>query len=135
MGQDETSLINRRRHVRRKGFWRALAFLPGRASLNCVVRDISEGGARLEFTEAVRFPSRFKLYIEAHDREYECEVRHAGPHGVGVQFVAMRRCNQAAMVHFGRRSEVPALPAALTIAWDGAEMAEDQNTSGAGKAS
>ncbi len=97
----------RRKYPRRIGFWRAVACLPGRAPLNCVVRDISEGGARLEFAQPIRFPAKFQLFIEAHDCEYECEVRHSGDYGVGVQFLTSRACRQPEFVRFGRRPEVP----------------------------
>ncbi len=98
---------DKRRHTRQKGFWSAIAVLPGRIPLNCVVRDLSEGGARLEFQVAVRFPARFQLFIEANDREYDCEVRHSGDYGVGVQFIHSRQCRQHDLICFGRRPTVP----------------------------
>lgn len=101
------SVVEKRKYPRRQGFWRAIACLPGRAPLNCVVRDISEGGARLEFTQVVVFPSRFQLYIEAHNLEYDCEVRHSGAYGVGVEFMRSRPCKKQEFVHFGRRPKIP----------------------------
>ena len=98
----------RRKHPRRKGFWRAFACLPGRAPLSCIVRDISEGGARLEFAEALRFPPKFRLFIEAHNIEYHCEVRHVSANSVGVFFYDRTECqSQDYLGHFGRRREVP----------------------------
>lgn len=97
-----------RKHPRRKGFWRAVAFLSGRAPLNCIVRNISEGGALLEFSETPHFPNRFKLYIEAHNTEYHCEVRHSGDYGVGVFFYDKTPCQPPDFaLHFGKRSKAP----------------------------
>ena len=36
-------------------------------SVNCVVRDISPGGARLEFERPIALPSRFRLHIVSAD--------------------------------------------------------------------
>ncbi len=100
----------RRKHPRHKGFWRAIVFLPGLTPLHCIIRDISEGGALLEFAVAPRFPNKFRLYIEAHNCEYYCEVRHMSDYGVGVYFLEKRPCqSQENMIHFGRRSKAPPL--------------------------
>lgn len=98
----------RRKHPRRKGFWRALAFLPGRSPLNCVVRDISEGGALLQFSEYPSFPAKFKLFIEAFDCDYVCEVRHSGSYGVGVYFWEKNpRQRDSLLAPFGKRPAPP----------------------------
>lgn len=36
-------------------------------SVDCIVRDISPGGARLEFLEPVNLPKEFRLYIVSAD--------------------------------------------------------------------
>lgn len=115
----------KRKHPRRKGFWRAVAFLSGRAPLNCIVRNISEGGALLEFSEAPRFPARFRLYIEEHNSEYYCEVRHSGDYGVGVYFFDKTPCQPHDMaVHFGKRSKKPnADMSAIELSKDAAPVA------------
>lgn len=104
------NLKDKRRHSRQKGFWSAIAIMPGRVPLNCVVRDLSDGGARLEFSEPLHYSTRFQLFIEAHDREYTCEVRHSGDYGVGVQFIHSQQI-QHDLVRFGRRPQVPPLDA------------------------
>lgn len=98
----------RRKHPRRKGFWRAIATLPGRAPLNCVVRNISEGGALLQFSENPVFPAKFKLFIEAFDCDYVCEVRHSGAQGVGVYFWETNPRQRGDLLSpFGKRPERP----------------------------
>lgn len=53
----------------------------------CVVRNISRGGALLEFTRTPRWlPYVFRLSIVAPAVEIECELRHLGSYGVGVMF-------------------------------------------------
>ena len=97
-----------RKHPRRMGFWCAIAFLPGRTPIHCIVRNISEGGALLEFAAALRFPAKFRLYIEEHNCEYHCEVRHEGEYGVGVFFYDKVACQpQDYLIHFGPRCKVP----------------------------
>lgn len=99
---------DRRKHPRRKGFWRAIAAMPGRPPVHCVIRDISISGAFVEFPTPMAVPNRFKLFIEAHDREYQCDVRHAEGSGVGVFFLDYAETQpDADFVRFGRRAEIP----------------------------
>lgn len=54
--------------------------------LTCLIKDISEGGALLEFAEDVDLPSRLWLSW-ADSAEIMCEVRHQRNRRVGVQFL------------------------------------------------
>ncbi len=55
-------------------------------AINCVVLDISETGAKLEFPNADLAPSAFKLYIDRFDFVGECIVVWRSATTVGVIF-------------------------------------------------
>ncbi len=61
--------------------------LPGRGSLPCIVRNLSDGGALLVFDRPEWLPFGFLLTIEGDDTTYGCEVRHHFGERVGVEFV------------------------------------------------
>ena len=104
----EIAQQEKRRHRRRKGFWRAIATVPGRAPMHCVIRDLSESGAFIEFPVTIRILNRFNLYLEEQDREYYCEVRHGNATSFGVFFLRHTNCDlQDGSVCFGRRTEAP----------------------------
>ncbi len=52
------------------------------------MRNISEGGALLEFLGALHPPVYFSVEIGPTAAFFECEVRHRGQHGIGVQFMS-----------------------------------------------
>lgn len=78
---------DRRAFGRRESTIHAVARLGRRVLEPCVVRDFSDGGARLEFTMPVELPAKFRLIIEAKGFDAECEVRHHVGASVGVRFV------------------------------------------------
>ena len=57
-----------------KGFWRAKVSLPGRYPIDCIVKDVSEGGALVELAAPVGIATKLRVYIEEHDVEVECVV-------------------------------------------------------------
>lgn len=63
-----------------------LRFNRGYGALECVVRDISEGGARLAFGEALAVPSRFELRVGVDGNWRPVTVRWCRGNLVGVSF-------------------------------------------------
>ena len=61
-------------------------FFGGRA-VPCVVRALSEGGARLQVYSPDRLPKRFRLYVELGRIEVDCELAWLKGKEVGVDFV------------------------------------------------
>ena len=61
--------------------------VPGRATLTCIVRNISDGGALLVFQRPEWVPFGFLLTLDGEDKTYGCEVRHHFGERVGVAFV------------------------------------------------
>ena len=81
------SYADRRAFGRRPTNQHAVAHVTGRAPLRCVVRDISEGGALLDFGEPVSLPHRLRLVWDGSGEHAECEVRHVQGGNAGVQFI------------------------------------------------
>ena len=52
----------------------------------CIIKDISEGGALLEFPEDVELPQRLWLSWSDMPNEIVCEVRHVRRNRAGVEF-------------------------------------------------
>ncbi|MGQ0457995.1 MAG: PilZ domain-containing protein [Hyphomicrobium sp.] len=77
---------DRRSFGRKATYQHAAAVIAGRPPVRCVVSDLSEGGAFLDFGGAVTLPARFQLRWEGRSQIANCEVRHAESTGVGVQF-------------------------------------------------
>lgn len=80
------------RERRRRVLKRALAILDEHAnSIPCVVRDISETGAKLVFEEFSPVPVHFELHVELDGFKVECE-RIWYENGVcGVRFIGEKR--------------------------------------------
>jgi hypothetical protein len=79
----------RRREPRRRVLKAATAAFNSRNSvINCVVRDLSESGARLRFDGLFRPPHEFDLLIPTGRRHHACEVAWRSQQDIGVRFVA-----------------------------------------------
>ena len=86
------SIADRRTFGRRPTYQFAIVHRSGRPPLRCIVRDISEGGALLEFGEPIVLPSRVRVVWEGSTLELDCDVRHTQGTKAGVQF-----CTQAGL--------------------------------------
>lgn len=79
--------IDRRAFGRRNQFVRGTIRVSGRSKLHCVVRNVSRGGAFLEFSPPAWLPFQFELELPASGELISCEIRHKGSTGVGVRFL------------------------------------------------
>lgn len=77
----------RRAFGRRQTHEHAAVRIPGRPALRCTIKNISAGGALLDFGEKVFLPYSFQLYWETQRRTEVCEIKHTKGSFVGVQFV------------------------------------------------
>lgn len=81
----------KRRFGRRKIFKRA-AFEPqDGVRLPCIMVDISQGGARIQFPEGTEVPGIFVLIIEEDDLCVACHVLHREGNRCGVKFAGSPR--------------------------------------------
>jgi hypothetical protein len=77
----------------------------------CTIKDLSEGGALLEFSEEVALPVRLWLSWSDTRSEVMCEVRHARKTRVGVQFTRpMPLAVRPAIDPVETATVIPALP-------------------------
>jgi hypothetical protein len=79
----------RRKSERHKSFKGArIVFQGGRASANCVVRNLSSGGAMLEGENLFAVPETFKLVFNDGSPARECVVKWKTVTALGVQFAS-----------------------------------------------
>lgn len=64
-----------------------IMFDNGRTRLDCVIRNLSEGGAKLELATVRGVPQTFDLLVPGH-RPQPCRVAWRALKEMGVQFVA-----------------------------------------------
>jgi len=86
--------IERRQFGRRHTCLHGWVVREGLPRLACVVRNVSEGGALLEFDVPANMPYWFMLKIDCKGFEAQCETRRQGLTWMGVQFVNLARIEQ-----------------------------------------
>lgn len=77
---------DRRAFGRRETQMPATVRLPNHINHDCIICDISEGGALLEFPSRVEVAGRLRLSFDGGNQEIICEVRHTCGNRVGVEF-------------------------------------------------
>ena len=55
--------------------------------MNCVVREISAGGAKLEFSDSKSIPDSFDLVIPSKEQNFLVKVRWRQGNNIGVEFI------------------------------------------------
>jgi PilZ domain len=77
----------RRIFARKKSFLQGRVFYnQHRSSVDCLVRDISEHGAKLVFSDAVSIPDVVDLYLPAKDEVHRIRVQWRKGDEMGVDF-------------------------------------------------
>jgi hypothetical protein len=80
-------MMQRRSGSRPKAFLQGrILFNNGRTSIDCLIRDLSEHGAKLKFSSAVATPDVVELYVPSRDKSYRARVRWRFGEDVGVSF-------------------------------------------------
>jgi hypothetical protein len=65
----------RRALARHKTFIKGRIYFNNRlSSMDCIVRDVTANGARLDFSESVTLPDAFELYIPSRDEYFHARV-------------------------------------------------------------
>ena len=67
---------NRRQFGRRTVYWHAWIVMNDRRRLPCIVHNVSEGGAYLEFPGQMPNTDTFRLLVEEQGIDQLCDVRH-----------------------------------------------------------
>jgi hypothetical protein len=82
-------MSERRRHTRHKSFLRGCIYYNNRCSAtDCLVRDVSEAGARLIFSSAVNVPDVIDLHIPQKEQMLRARVQWRKGDEIGVTFAA-----------------------------------------------
>ncbi len=82
---------DRRQFGRRNTRLHGWVVVEGRPRMACLVRNVSDGGALLEFPAPKSMPFRFTLVIDCKGFEALCETRHHKDHWMGVRFVRFEK--------------------------------------------
>lgn len=81
-----------RRDVRKRTFLKGvIEFNGGASSMDCLIRDLSESGARLELSETSMLPEMFDLRIQNKDAKFRATLRWRRDGYVGVTFDDLNR--------------------------------------------
>ncbi len=83
---DETNAATRQRTFL-KG---TLYYDNRRASIECVIRDMSDSGARLTFEHPATVPDNVELFIPHKQQTLRAHVRRRGPNEIGIAFEVER---------------------------------------------
>jgi hypothetical protein len=79
----------RRALVRHKTLIKGRIYFNNRlSSMDCIVRDLTASGARLEFSENVTLPSAFELYIPNRDEYFHARVEWRKGNNLGISLTA-----------------------------------------------
>jgi hypothetical protein len=90
-------MIERRALVRHKTFIKGRIYFNNRlSSLDCIVRDVSERGARLQVPESVAVPDAFELFLPNKDEHYRAQARWRRGDQIGVSWAADSSSKQKA---------------------------------------
>jgi hypothetical protein len=83
----ETIMAERRGTPRQKSFLRGCIYFNNRRSvLDCLVRDLTEDGARIIFSHAVNVPDIVELYIPQKEQTLRAHVKWRRGDDVGLDF-------------------------------------------------
>jgi PilZ domain len=64
-----------------------IVFNNGSSTLDCVVRDLSPKGARLEVASPIGIPNSFDLHINRNGARYPSKVAWSSGNQIGVMFI------------------------------------------------
>ncbi len=79
--------MEQRRSTRKRTFLKGkILFNAGASSMDCLVRDLSSEGARIELSETSTLPEVFDLHIQQKDATYRSTLRWRHEGLVGVTF-------------------------------------------------
>ena len=79
--------MDNRSATRARAFLRAqIRFNNGMSTMDCLIRDLSDGGARLEISDSVAIPASFDLYIPKRDETRRATVHWRTSEQLGVAF-------------------------------------------------
>jgi hypothetical protein len=80
-------MTERRVLARQRTFIKGRIYFNNRmSSVDCIVRDVADNGARLEVPESVVLPDTFELYFPSRDEHFHARVEWRRAKNVGVSW-------------------------------------------------
>lgn len=80
-------MVERRSSARQKSFLQGrIYFNNRRSSVDCLIRDFSETGARLKFSETAAVPEAIELYIPNKEEVHRARVEWRSGDEMGISF-------------------------------------------------
>lgn len=80
-------MIERRALIRHKTFIKGRIYFNNRlSSMDCIVRDVTEKGARLQLSESVVLPDTFELYLPNKDEHFRAQAQWRKGDQLGVSW-------------------------------------------------
>ncbi len=87
-------MAERRTSRRTKSFLRGIVYISRkRGALTCLVRDLSEKGARIIFSDTVMLPAVIDLYIPQREQTLRAKVKWRRNDEIGLAFIADERAD------------------------------------------
>jgi PilZ domain len=83
----ESSPLQRRDSVRHRAFLKARILIQDRTTMDCMVRNMSLSGARLEVSQNFILPAEFELEIPQRGSVLLCALKWRKDDAVGVKFL------------------------------------------------
>ncbi len=99
----QTVGVSERRSVRRKHALKGarIIFNHGSSSINCTIRDLSDGGAKLVVNSAADIPGTFDLRFDDGTPPRHCSTQWISGNSIGVRFTFAT--SDTSPGRFGRR--------------------------------
>jgi hypothetical protein len=80
-------MIERRLLARHRTFIKGRIYFNNRlSSMDCIVRDVTSNGGRLEVSESVALPDSFELYFPNKDEHFRAQVEWRKGNNLGVSW-------------------------------------------------
>jgi len=81
-------MIERRALVRHKTFFKGRIYFNNRlSSMDCIVRDATANGGRLEVSDSVTLPNAFEIYLPNKDEYFHAKVEWRKGGSLGISWM------------------------------------------------
>ena len=80
-------MIERRALVRHKTFMKGRIYFNNRlSSIDCIVRDVTDSGSRLEVSQSVALPDAFEIYLPTRNEYFHAKVKWRKGCNLGISW-------------------------------------------------
>jgi hypothetical protein len=86
-GEKMESIVTERRSSFRYRTSRSAKILSSEGIMDCLVRDLSARGARIEITDAKSLPEKFILKIQGMSERHRCRVAWRTKNMIGIEYL------------------------------------------------